>query len=218
MNPRPVSCRTRSAVGLIGAALAATALAGSLITPAQADSNVTKTRLFGEAAIAEFQVIEECKSTRVEVFANSNAVTGASIDDEFGIVAVSIVDTCANVLVVEGFGQTTDIDLLVDNSLARADLKMSLPIANFVNATVTPLTLDLDLSATARRVKTMARDRFESDGVVFKSSSATATRQAEATGTVVYGTEEIVGAGDVSRSASINKAKTTETTRDRLRP
>lgn len=213
MHTGTTTKRTRSTARVTGAALATAALVGGLATPAHAASPVDRIQVSAESAIAQFVVIEECKRTRVEIFSNVSTELGSRSTDEIGLVAVSILNTCTNLSVVEGFGQTLDIDLAVDKSLANASLKMSLPLTNILNATTTTLTLDLRLAATSAPVTTVGRDRFVSEGTVFTFMAATTTRQAEATGSIVMGSEEIVGAGDVSAPASINKAKAFDSTR-----
>lgn len=213
MRTQTTTQRARNLAKLTGAAVATTALVGGLVAPAHAAAPV-RNQFSGQAAIAQFVVNEECKRTRVEIFSNVSTVLGSSSTDEIALVAVSILNTCTNLSVVEGFGQTLDIDLTVDKSLTNAALKMTLPFTNLVNATSTTVAVDLRFAATVGPTTTVARDRFVSEGIVFKSMAMTTVRQAEATGTVVMGSEEIVGAGDVSASASINKAKTTDSTRE----
>lgn len=217
MHRRTNTQFSHNAARLAVATLATTALVvGGIGSPVHAATTVTRNQLSHEAAIATFVVIEECKRTRVEIFSNASTELGSRTADEIGIVAVSILNTCTNLSTVEGFGQTSDIDLRVDSSLAKAELKISLPLSNILDGTSTPLIMNLHLAATGAPTTTVGRDTFVSDdGTVFTAMALTTTRQAKASGTVVLGSEEIVGAGDVSTSASINKAKTFESIRER---
>jgi hypothetical protein len=207
--------KTKSVLALITLMLGQALIAAA---PSTAAATVTKTKTFGQAAIAEFVQEETCRITRIEVFATANQIKGATSEDKFAIVAVSRLNTCTNLLETDGFGQTSDFELTVNENLSSAAFKVSLPVSNLLNGTSNPLALDLQWTATTAKEKIVARDRFESEGVVFVSKAATALRQAVATGSAVLGSEVIIAPGDQSVSASIHQAKTRETTKAQARP
>jgi hypothetical protein len=186
--------------------------------PTAAANTVTRVKTLGHASIAEFNQVEGCFRTRIEIFANVNEVKGAPAPDKIVLVAISKLNQCTNLSVIEGFGQALDISLVTAANLRSSSLKASVPFTNFLDASFHTVTLDLKWEATAAKEKTLSTDVFESDGVVFTSRAAVVRREAVATGTVKMNTETLIDSGDTSRTASINQAKLTEKTRKNVRP
>lgn len=202
--------KTTGALALITLILSQALVAAVASTAA---TRVTTTTTFGRAVSTEIIHEEGCLRTRFELFANINAVKGSSVADNFGIVAVSRVNTCTNLSEIEGFGQTTDFKLIVDKDLSTATMRISLPVSNILNGTSAPLSAELRIKASAATVKTVEREEVLAGNVLVKSKFAVSARDAVATGTVILGSEVIVGPDDASRVASIFRAKVVEKTK-----
>jgi hypothetical protein len=184
-------------------ALGALALAGTLVVqfagagPSTAAERrvITKTVVRGEVLTAEFDHTDGCIQTRVSVFGGALTVRGSTTPDKIGFVAVTQVNTCTQTTLIDGDGETSTLNLVVPNGLARGQLRMSMEFTNFAdpaNPVVSPMTADLSFRATARATKTFAKTKFLSEGIRFVSSTETKSRAGSATGTVTLGAQRVV--------------------------
>lgn len=81
------------------------------------------------------------------------------------------------------------------------------------------MVVDLDFAATTKAVKTNTRDRFESENVVFKTSSKSSVRSATASGSLLLDSEEVLARGETSLEASISSGtERTVTIERRVKP
>jgi hypothetical protein len=176
---------------------------------------VTKTIEQAEGVVADFDRIDGCIQTRVGILGNSSTTKGATASEEVGLVAISQFDNCQRKSLIDGFGETSTITQTVKSDLSGATLRMTLTFNNFATGTTLPVTVDVAFRATAKKSTTHVRDVFESEGVRFASSVATAVRTVTASGTVTLGTENVVAPGDSSVLGSIGKATSKSKTFDR---
>lgn len=184
-------------------ALGVLALAGSLALqiasagPSTAAERhvIAKTVVRGEVLTAEFDHTDGCIQTTVSVFGGALTVRGSTTPEKVGFVAVTQVNTCTQTTLINGDGETSALNLVVPNGLAKGQLKMSLEFTNYAdpaNPVVSPMTADVSFRATDRAIKTFAKTRFVSEGIRFVSSAETKSRAGTATGTVTIGAQSLV--------------------------
>lgn len=197
-------------------AIGVLALAGSLFVqltgagPSTAAERpvITKTVMTGQRMTAEFERTDGCIQTRVFVF-------GSVSLEKLGVVTVTQVNTCTLTTLINGFGETSTLDLVVPNTLRKGHLKMSMEFTNYAdhdNPVVSPMTADVSFRATAKATTTSTKSKSFSEGTLVVSSARTKSRTASATGTVTLGTQKVVSP-DISSyfaaiASAVNKEKT----------
>lgn len=211
----------------IRTSLIALAAAGLVVTQALVSAGpgtaapplVSKTNMKGEAVLANFNVEDGCHRTQVSVFGNISRIKGSTANDQLAAVAFLKVDTCEQITLLEGFGTTSILALDVKRNLSQAAFQTTLTATNFVDGRTFPVVVDLDFAATTKAVKTNTRDRFESENVVFKTSSKSSVRSATASGSLLLDSEEVLARGETSLEASISSGtERTVTIERRVKP
>lgn len=205
------------------AALGVLALAGTLFvhlagagpSTAAERPDITKTVTRGEGLTAEFDRTDGCIQTRVSVFGSVFTVRGSAPPDKLGFVSVTQVNTCTSTTLINGFGETSSLNLVVPDTLAKGHLRMSMEFTNFAdpdNPVVSPMTANVSFRATAQATKTFAKSKSFADGIRLVSSAGTKSRAVSATGTVTLGAQKVVSRDASSISATIGSVVSKEKT------
>lgn len=205
-------------------ALGVLALAGTLFVqlasagPSTAAERrvITKIVTTGEALIAEYDHTDGCIRTWVSVFGGVFTVRGPTAPEKLGFVSVTQVNTCTDTTLINGSGETSTLNLVVPNGLAKGHLRMSIEFTNFAdpdNPVVSPMTADLPFRATAKANTTRAKSRFFSEGTRVVSSADTKSRPISVTGTITLGAQKVVSPNispySATTATALNKEKTT---------
>lgn len=176
---------------------------------------ITKTVMRGEGLTAEFDRTDGCIQTRVSVWGSVFTVRGSTTPDKLGVVSVTQVNTCTLTTLINGFGETTTLNLVAPNALGRGHLRMSMEFTNFadpVNPVVSPMTANVSFRATAQATTTFAQSKSLSEGIRFVSSAGTKSRAASVTGTVTLGAQKVVSPNTSSYFATIASVVSKEKT------
>lgn len=191
--------------------LMAFAAAGMVVTQALVSAGpgtaapplMTRTAMKGEAVIANFFIEDGCHRTQVTVFGNVSRIKGATANDQLASVSFFKLDTCEQRTLLLGFGATSNLTLNVNPNLSQAAFETTVTATNFVDGRTFPMVVDIDFTATANAVKTNTSDRFESENIVFKTSSKSSERSATASGSLLLDGEEVLAQGETSLEANI---------------
>jgi hypothetical protein len=179
--------KTLSALALPAAMLGLIAGAGP---SAAAPPVITAAALQGEAVVASFSHLspDGCIRTRMTAFANVNRPkSGTTTEDRVTTVTLTKVDECNQVILLQGFGATSNFDLVVSKNLSEATLKFSLNFNNFEDGVVSPMTVDISLSANGNKDTTVTRDLFRQEGITFFSVSKSKVMPADGAVTATLG-------------------------------
>lgn len=190
-------------------------LAGAGPSTAAEQRVITKTVMRGEGLTAEFDRTDGCIQTRVSVWGSAFTVRGSTTSDKLGVVSVTQTNTCTRTTLINGFGETTALNLVAPNALGRGQLRMSMEFTNFadpVNPVVSPMTANVSFRATAQATTTFAQSKSFSEGIRFVSSAGTKSRAVSATGTVTLGAQRVVSPDISSYFATIGSVISKEKT------
>lgn len=183
--------------------------------PVKTKPVITKTVTRGEGMSAEFERTDGCIHTRVSVFGSVFTVSGSNRPDKLGFVSVTQENTCTLTTLINGFGETSSLNLTVPNELARGQLRMSIEFTDFAdpdNPVVSPMTANVSFRATAKATTSSAKSKSFSEGIRFVSSIGTKSRALSATGTIALGDQNVVSRDISSFSATIGSVVTKEKT------
>jgi hypothetical protein len=163
----------------------------------------TRTAMKGQAVIANYFIEDGCHRTGITIFGTVNLSAGATANDQLASISFFKFDTCEQKTLLEGFGATSVLTLDVRPDLSQAAFETTITATNFIDGRTFPVVVDVDFTATAKAVKTNTNDRFESENIVFKTSSKSSERSATAAGSLLLDGEEVFAQGETSLEASI---------------
>lgn len=155
---------------------------------------ITAAALQGEAVIASFSHLspDGCIRTRMTAVATViQPKSDTTTEDRLTTVTLTKVDECNDIILIQGFGATTDFDLVVSQNLSEATVKFSLNYNNFVDGTVSPLTADISLVASGKKATTVTRDLFTAEGITFSSVAKSKVVPADGTVAATLGTDVV---------------------------
>ncbi|MFE4543498.1 hypothetical protein [Arthrobacter sp. NPDC056727] len=193
-------------------------LAGAAPSTASQRADVTKTVTRGQGLTAEFDRADGCMRTRVSVFGSVFTFSGTPTPDKLGFVSVTQENTCTGATLINGFGETESLNLVVSNGLSNGRLRMSMEFTNFAdpdNPVVSPMTADVSFRATAHATTASTKSKSRSEGTRFESSEDTRSRPASVGGTVKLGAQSVLSRSNSSSSATVGSVVTKEKTEAR---
>jgi hypothetical protein len=178
---------------------------------------ITKTVTTGDAFVAEYDYTDGCIRTWVSVFGGVFTVRGktAPAPEKLGFVSVTQDNTCTGTTLINGSGETSTLNLVVPNALAKGHLRMTIEFTDYAsdNPVVSQLTADLSYRATGKANKTSTKSRIFSEGTRVVSSAATKSRPVSVTGTITLGAQKVVSPNIspyfTTVATALNKEKTT---------
>lgn len=169
--------------------LGALALAGTMIglvagagPSSAAPAEVTKSAVSGDGVIASFRQSSGCIVARATVLAQVND-TGENI----ATMTASVVDTCAQETLLQGFGASPAVDLETAPNLSSANLATAINFNNFVDGSVTSVPIVISFDAIGSQVTTPTVDIFKAEGALFQALSLSKAKPADAVGTFSIG-------------------------------
>lgn len=169
--------------------LGAFALAGTLLgllagagPSSAAPAKISKSAVSGEAVFGSFRQSTECIRTQASVFASVN-----DNGEKLASLTLVVVDTCAQEILVEGFGTTHQVDLESTPNLDSGRMSATIPFTNVVNGSVTAVPIDMSLVATDSRATTATGGTSRTDDLFFQSIVLSKVRQAQAAATFSFG-------------------------------
>lgn len=181
---------------------------------------ITATELQGEAVIASFSHLspDGCIRTRMTALASViQPKRGTTTEDRLTTLTLTRVDECNQVILLQGFGATSDFDLVVSKNLSGASARFSLNFNNFVDGAVIPVEVDLSLVANGNKDTTVTRDLFRQEGITFSSVSKSKVTPADGTVTATLG-QDVLFDDEPSVTAAIATGTEMTRTLDRSAP